>query len=122
MDDEKDADKLIYETIDVNSSSNDKDESTKTDIIKLNEEIDNINVFKKNMLIKGYTEVSNRFLTKNFAESTNPDDIYYVNITINDGIITAITAYDENNKVTNIPQSIINTVKNDISESLTAFI
>lgn len=74
------------------------------------------------MFDKGYTELSNRFLEKDFAEAKNPDQIYSVNITINDGVITAITAYDRDNKLIAIPQSIITNVKNDINESMTAFI
>ena len=93
-----------------------------TDIVKLNEEITNLNVFKQYMQSRGYVESSNRFFTKNFAESDNPNNIYSVNITINDGIVTAITAYDKNNKVTKMPDTIINIVKDDIHNAITSFI
>ena len=93
-----------------------------TDIVKLNEEITNLNVFKQYMQSRGYVESSNRFFTKNFAESDDPNNIYSVNITINDGIVTAITAYDKNNKVTKMPDTIISIVKDDIHNAITSFI
>ena len=117
--DEEDNDE-VYETLDDSDDVQNDDNST--DIIKLNEEISNINVFKKHMLEKGYKEVSNRFLAKNFAEASKPDEIYSVNVTINDGIITAITAYNQDNKIVNMPPSVIKVVKSDINESITPFI
>ena len=117
--DEEDNDE-VYETLD--DSDDVQNDDSSTDIIKLNEEISNINVFKKHMLEKGYKEVSNRFLAKNFAEASKPDEIYSVNVTINDGIITAITAYNQDNKIVNMPPSIIKVVKSDINESITPFI
>ena len=101
--------------------TDDEDKST-SDIIKVDEDIDNIDLFKKHMLSKGYVSESNRFLTKNFAESKDPDFVYNVNITINQEKVTAITAYDQNNKVVNMPSAIIKQVKNDIEESLSTYI
>ena len=100
----------------------DEEDKTTSDIIKMDENIDNIDLFKKHMLSKGYVSESNRFLVKNFAESKDPDSVYNVNITINHEKVTAITAYDQKNKVVNIPSAIIKQVKNDIEESLSTYI
>ena len=104
---------------DDNILSNDKNQS---DIIKIDEEIDNINLFMKHMEQRGYQLESSRFLTKKFAESSDIDTIYNINITINNEVITAITGYDDNNKVITIPKAIINTVKNDINKALKVII
>lgn len=100
---------------DDNILSNDKNQS---DIIKIDEEIDNINLFMKHMEQRGYQLESSRFLTKKFAESSDIDTIYNINITINNEVITAITGYDSNNKIITIPNSIITIVQNDIQEAL----
>lgn len=100
---------------DDNILSNDKNQS---DIIKIDEEINNINLFMKHMEQRGYQLESSRFLTKKFAESSDIDTIYNINITINNEVITAITGYDSNNKIITIPNSIITTVQNDIQEAL----
>ena len=65
-----------------------------------------------------YKEESNRFLTKNFAESFNPQIVYHINITINDEVLTAITGYDLNNHIVKTPDIIIDKVKNDINKAL----
>jgi len=93
-----------------------------SDIIKMDEEIDNINLFMKHMEKKGYQFESSRFLTKKFAESSDMDTIYNINITINNEVITAITGYDNNNKIIAVPDAIIATVQNDIQESLNQII
>ena len=93
-----------------------------SDIIKMDEDIDNINLFIKHMEQRGYQLESSRFLTKKFAESSDVNTIYNINITINNEVITAITGYDDNNKVITIPEAIINTVKTDINKALQTII
>ena len=93
-----------------------------SDIIKMDETIDNVNLFIKHMEQRGYQLESSRFLTKKFAESSDINTIYNINITINNEVITAITGYDDNNKVITIPKAIINTVKNDINKALKVII
>ena len=99
-----------------------QDQDFTSDIIKMEEPIENINLFIKHMEKKGYELESSRFLIKNFAESTNTDIIYNINITINNEVITAITGYDQDNKVVTIPSSIIKVVQKDINDSIQEFI
>lgn len=108
------------ENITINSDelfSNEQDD-IKSSIVKMDEDIDNINIFIKHMKDKGYASELNRFLTKNFAESTDIKNVYHINITIDNEIITAITGYNKNNKIVNIPQAILETVQKDIQNSL----
>ena len=120
----KDTDNNIDINTDINESvvqiddDNLSDGKAQSDIIKMDEEIDNINLFMKHMEKRGYQFESSRFLTKKFAESSDMDTIYNINITINNEIITAITGYDSNNKIITVPNSIITTVQKDIQESL----
>ena len=89
-----------------------------SDIIKMNEEIDNVDLFMKHMEQRGYQLESSRFLTKKFAEASNKENIYNINVTINNEVITAITGYDDNNKVITIPESILKVVQTDIDKAL----
>ena len=70
---------------------------------------------------KGYTDKSNRFLSKKFALSSDKNNIYNINVSIDNEIVTSIIGYDNNNKLVTVPSEIINQVKNDISDSLLEF-
>lgn len=58
----------------------------------------------------GYSDFTNDFLIKNF-NSIN------INITRNSSEVVAITGYDNNQQITNIPEEILQQVKQDINES-----
>lgn len=88
----------------------------------MNEDIDNIDLFLKHMINNGYALSANRFLHKNFAESTNIKQIYHINISINNEQITAITGYDAKHKIIQIPKAILQTVQEDINNALTKYI
>ena len=47
---------------------------------------------------------------------TRLGDVYQVNITIDDEIVTAITGYNEDNKVVQLPDEIVEEVEEDITE------
>ena len=106
------------EIADDNLFNNESEENIQSDIIKMNEEIDNINVFMKHMEQRNYQLESSRFLTKKFAEASDKDTIYNINITIDNETITAITGYDSNNKIITIPKSILNVVQADINKAM----
>lgn len=67
---------------------------------------------------KGYKELSDRFLTKDFATENDKKNIYHINITIDNEIITAITGYNSEDEVVAIPDTIVEAVQEDIDESL----
>lgn len=112
----------IVDDNNLNTVDNDDDENNQSDIIKMDSEIDNINMFIKHMENKGYQFESSRFLTKKFAEASDEDYIYNINITISDEVVTAITAYDEDNKIVAIPSSISDVIKKDIDDSLKEYL
>ena len=98
-----------------------KNERT-SDIIKMDLEIDNMDLFIKHMESKDYQLESSRFLTKKFAEASDTDTIYSIVITVNNETITAITGYDMDDKVVTIPDAIKKVVKTDINDALRSFI
>jgi len=69
------------------------------------------------MIQKDYKEFSERFLIKDF-KLEGEDDVYQVNITIDDEIVTAITGYNEDNKVVQLPDEIVEEVEEDIENSI----
>lgn len=106
-----------------NESLNDNQEEKDLPIvIKMAEDIDNIDLFLKHMTNNGYKLSANRFLHKNFAESINVKQIYHINITINNEQITAIIAYDNKHKIVQIPKAILQTVQEDINNALVKYI
>lgn len=98
-----------------------KNERT-SDIIKMDLEIDNMDLFIKHMESKDYQLESSRFLTKKFAEASDTDTVYSIVITVNNETITAITGYDMDDKVVTIPDAIKKAVKTDINDALQSFI
>ena len=93
-----------------------------SDIIKMDLEIDNMDLFIKHMESKDYQLESSRFLTKKFAEASDTDTVYSIVITVNNETITAITGYDMDDKVVTIPDAIKKVVKKDINDALRSFI
>lgn len=79
----------------------------KINIIHYN--IVNFDNFNSNMKSKGYSTFTQDFLVKVFGDIT-------INITRNKSLISAITAYDKNQSVINIPDEILSEVTNDIEE------
>ena len=70
------------------------------------------------MANKGYKELSDRFLVKDFATEDDKKDVYHINITIDNEIVTAITGYNDEEEVVAVPDLIIEAVQDDIDESL----
>ncbi len=79
-------------------------------IVVENIAISNINSFNENMHQKGYSDFTNNFLIKQF------NDIQ-INITKEQERISAITGYNAENEIIDIPQDILDIVHNDIEES-----
>ncbi|MFW6015123.1 MAG: hypothetical protein ACOCRK_01645 [bacterium] len=77
---------------------------------KLNLQIQNLDNFEDKMENLGYKQVSKRFLVKNFNGIE-------INITRNKNEVQSITAYKKN-EVVEIPQNILNQVKNEINSCL----
>ena len=62
------------------------------------------------MYQKGYSDLTNNFLIKEF-------DNIEINITRSNDNVSAITGYDNEHNIVDIPNDILNIVQNDISES-----
>lgn len=75
----------------------------------VNYNIINFDNFNSNMINKGYSMFTQDFLVKNINNVT-------INIARNNELVSAITAYDENQNVINIPDDILTEVTNDIQE------
>ena len=82
----------------------------KNKIITENIPINNISTFNNNMYQKGYSDLTNNFLVKQF------NDIE-INITKSDNNISAITGYDNEHNVIDIPEDVLQMVRQDINES-----
>lgn len=78
-------------------------------ILTINIPIINSQNFNNNMYEKGYTDFTQDFLIKKFENVT-------VNITRNNKEIAALTGYDEDQNMVNIPNDIFELVKQDINE------
>ena len=76
----------------------------------LNYPIQNFENFNTAMHSLGYTDFTSDFLLKTFDDIT-------INISRNIDLIQAISAYDSNNTIINIPQELLDTIINDINES-----
>ena len=75
----------------------------------VNYNIINFDNFNSNMINKGYSMFTHDFLVKSINDVT-------INIARNNELVSAITAYDENQNVINIPEDILTEVTNDIEE------
>lgn len=84
--------------------------TAKNKIITENIPINNIETFNNNMYQKGYSDLTNNFLIKEF-------DNIEINITRSNDNVSAITGYDNEHNIVDIPNDILNIVQNDIFES-----
>lgn len=90
--------------------SNDHRRLKKADKINIvNYNIVNFDNFNSNMINRGYSTFTQDFLVKNIDGIT-------VNIARNNELVSAITAYDENQNVINIPENILSETTRDIEE------
>lgn len=83
----------------------------KAEVLTVNQPINDEKLFLKNMGEKGYIEMTNRFLIKKF------DDIE-IDISKTNSNIEYISAYKNSKLLDEIPQDILQQVKEDINSSL----